>query len=59
MADNMRPESMARIATLEQAEAFIAEQVAEGKEERLEVVCRFCGKKEYFTREDADTMWSE
>ena len=28
MADNMRPESMARITTPELAEAFIAEQVA-------------------------------
>jgi molecular chaperone Hsp33 len=28
------------------------EQVAEGKEERLEVVCRFCNKKHYFERSD-------
>lgn len=33
---------------------LLDEQIAEGKEERLEVVCRFCGKKEYFTREDVD-----
>ena len=33
MADNMRPESMARIATIEQAEAFIAEQVAAIREQ--------------------------
>lgn len=35
---------------------MLDEQLAEGKEERLEVVCRFCGKKEYFTREDADRL---
>ncbi|MBO5845546.1 MAG: Hsp33 family molecular chaperone HslO, partial [Clostridia bacterium] len=35
---------------------MLDEQLAEGKEERLEVVCRFCGRKEYFTREDADTL---
>ena len=33
MADNMRPESMARITTLELAEAFIAEQVAAVREQ--------------------------
>lgn len=35
---------------------MLDEQLAEGKEERLEVVCRFCGKKEYFTREDAERL---
>ena len=35
---------------------MLDEQLAEGKEERLEVVCRFCGQREYFTREDADKM---
>lgn len=35
---------------------MLDEQLAEGKEERLEVVCRFCGRKEYFTRIDADTL---
>ena len=35
---------------------MLDEQLAEGKEERLEVVCRFCGKKEYFTREDAEKL---
>ena len=33
MADNMRPESMARITTPEVAEAFIAEQVAAVREQ--------------------------
>ena len=28
------------------------EQVAEGKEERLEVICRFCGKPQYFERDE-------
>ena len=28
------------------------EQLAEGKEERLEVICRFCGKPQYFEREE-------
>lgn len=35
---------------------MLDEQVAEGKEETLEVVCRFCGKREYFNRADADTL---
>ena len=28
------------------------EQLAEGKEERLEVICRFCGKPQYFERDE-------
>ncbi len=35
---------------------MLDEQLAEGKEEKLEVVCRFCGKKEYFDRKDADNL---
>ncbi len=35
---------------------MLAEQVAEGKEEKLEVCCRFCGRKEYFTKEDVERM---
>ena len=35
---------------------MIDEQVAEGKEERLEVVCRFCGKKQYFDRADVEKL---
>lgn len=35
---------------------MLDEQVAEGKEETLEVVCRFCGGREYFTRADVDAL---
>ena len=35
---------------------MLDEQVAEGKEERLEVVCRFCGKKQYFDRTDVEKL---
>ena len=35
---------------------MIDDQVAEGKEERLEVVCRFCGKKQYFDRADVEKL---
>lgn len=35
---------------------MLDEQVAEGKEETLEVVCRFCGRREYFTRTDVDEL---
>ena len=35
---------------------MLDEQVAEGKEERLEVVCRFCGKKQYFDRADVEKL---
>lgn len=31
---------------------MIDEQIAEGKGDKLEVVCRFCGKKEYFSKND-------
>jgi molecular chaperone Hsp33 len=31
---------------------MLEEQIAENGDDRLEVVCRFCGKKEYFTKED-------
>ena len=37
-------------------EKMLAEQVAEGKPEELEVGCRFCGRKEIFTREDIVKM---
>ena len=36
--------------------SMLAEQVAEGKAEELEVNCRFCDRKEIFTREDIDRM---
>ncbi len=35
---------------------MLAEQVAEGKKEELEVCCRFCGRKEIFTRQDIARM---
>jgi molecular chaperone Hsp33 len=36
----------------DQVEELLAEQLAEGKAEELEVVCRFCGKKHVFTAEE-------
>jgi len=38
-------------------EKMLAEQVAEGKNEELEVGCRFCGRKEIFQREDIERMF--
>ena len=37
---------------------MLAEQVAEGKKEELEVCCRFCGRKETFDRKDIDGMFA-
>ncbi len=37
-------------------EKMLAEQVAEGKPEELEVGCRFCGRKEIFTKSDIAKM---
>lgn len=37
-------------------EDMLREQVAEGKPEELEVNCRFCGRKEIFTRSDLKKM---
>lgn len=36
---------------------MLAEQVKEGKPERLEVNCRFCDKKQYYTRTDIEKMF--
>ncbi len=36
---------------------LLDEQVAEGKEEKLEVACRFCDKKQYYTRKDIEKMF--
>ena len=36
---------------------MLAEQVKEGKPERLEVNCRFCDKKQYYTRADIEKMF--
>ena len=38
---------------------MLAEQIAEGKDEQLEVNCRFCNKKHIFTREDINNMFAE
>ncbi len=35
---------------------MLREQVAEGKKEELEVCCRFCGRKEIFTKADIEKM---
>ncbi len=46
------------LITLGEKELYgmLAEQKAEGKEETLEVSCRFCGRKECFDRKDIDRM---
>ena len=36
----------------EQVEELLAEQIAEGKAEELEVVCRFCGKRHVFPADE-------
>ncbi len=36
---------------------LLAEQVDEGKPERLEVSCRFCDKKQYYDRDDIEGMF--
>ncbi len=38
-------------------EKMLQEQIAEGKNEELEVGCRFCGRKEYFNRNDIEKMF--
>lgn len=38
-------------------EKMLAEQLAEGKEDALEVNCRFCNKKHVFTRADIEKMF--
>ncbi len=38
---------------------LLEEQVAEGKNERLEVSCRFCDKKQYYNRADVEKMFKE
>lgn len=40
----------------EELYGMLAEQVAEGKGESLEVGCRFCGRKEHFSRDDIESM---
>ena len=41
----------------QELEKMLAEQVAEGKEENLEVNCRFCNKKHVFDRADIEKMF--
>ncbi len=36
---------------------LLEEQVAEGKEAKLEVACRFCDRKQYYTEEDIERMF--
>ncbi len=36
---------------------MLAEQVAEGKDESLEVLCKFCDKKEVFNKKDIDKLF--
>jgi molecular chaperone Hsp33 len=36
---------------------MLEEQKAEGKEEVLEVLCKFCDKKELFTKDDIDKLF--
>lgn len=36
---------------------MLAEQVSEGKDETLEVLCRFCDKTEVFTKNDIDKLF--
>ena len=36
---------------------MLDEQVSEGKDESLEVLCRFCDKKEIFTKNDIDKLF--
>ena len=36
---------------------MLAQQVKEGKPERLEVNCRFCDQKQYYNRQDIEKMF--
>ena len=36
---------------------MLSEQVAEGKDESLEVLCKFCDKKEVFNKKDIDNLF--
>ena len=38
---------------------MLDEQLAEGKDESLEVLCKFCDKKEVFTKKDIDKLFEE
>lgn len=40
-------------------EKLLSEQLAEGKNDELEVNCRFCGKNHVFTRGDIENMFAE
>lgn len=36
---------------------LLDEQVADGKEEKLEVACRFCDERQYYSRDDIEKMF--
>jgi molecular chaperone Hsp33 len=37
--------------------SLLTEQTSEGKPERLEINCRFCDRKQYYTRDDIEKMF--
>jgi molecular chaperone Hsp33 len=39
--------------------SLLEEQLAEGKNDKLEVTCRFCDSKQYYGREDIEEMFTE
>ena len=49
----------AALASLGKDELYkmLSEQLAEGKDESLEVLCKFCDKKEIFNKEDIDALF--
>ena len=59
LCDCSRERVSKALASIGKAKLYemLDEQIAEGKEESLEVVCRFCGDKQYFTRSDVDGMF--
>ena len=46
-----------RLLGKKQLNDLLAEQVAEGKPEELEVVCRFCGTKQVFCRSEIEALF--
>ena len=58
ICDCNRERVSAALASIDKKELMdmLDEQVREGKEERLEVVCRFCGRAEYFDRAQCESL---